>query len=39
LKAPGVYMQKLTTKEPSKDQLEVAATSLLLLVKEESQVV
>ena len=39
LKAPGVYMQKLTTKEPSKDQLEVAATSLLLLVKEEFQVV
>lgn len=38
LKAPGVYMQKLTTKEPSRDQLEVAATSLLLLVKEESQV-
>jgi len=38
LKAPGVYMQKLTTKEPSADQLEVAATSLLLLVAEELRV-
>ncbi len=36
LKAPGIKMQKLTTREPDTDQLEVAATSLVLLICKES---
>lgn len=36
LKAPGMGMQKLTTKEPDLQQLEVAAVSLLSLIAEES---
>lgn len=36
VKAPGIAMQRLTTREPDKGQLEVAATSLVLLIIEES---
>ncbi|HHY11463.1 MAG TPA: DUF1385 domain-containing protein [Firmicutes bacterium] len=36
VKAPGIAMQKLTTREPDKSQLEVAATSLVLLMCAES---
>lgn len=36
IKAPGIGMQKLTTREPDTDQLEVAATSLALLIRKES---
>ena len=35
VKAPGIAMQKLTTREPDKGQLRVAATSLVLLIAEE----
>jgi uncharacterized protein YqhQ len=36
VKAPGIGMQKLTTRQPDKDQLEVAATSLVLLILAEA---
>ena len=36
LVAPGLLFQKLTTREPTKDQLEVALTALKLLIEKES---
>ncbi|MGB4392258.1 MAG: DUF1385 domain-containing protein, partial [Bacillota bacterium] len=36
IKAPGIAMQRLTTRQADRDQLEVAATSLALLILAES---
>ncbi|PRX35778.1 uncharacterized protein YqhQ [Orenia metallireducens] len=36
---PGLYLQKLTTKEPSLEQLEVAIKSLETVLEEEREVV
>ncbi len=35
IRAPGMALQAMTTREPDKDQLEVAATSLMHLVEVE----
>ena len=35
LSAPGIFMQRITTKEPSDDQIEVAIKSLKLAMPEE----
>ncbi|MEK7851658.1 MAG: DUF1385 domain-containing protein, partial [Deltaproteobacteria bacterium] len=35
LMAPGLWLQKLTTREPSDDQLEVALVSLKEAIKNE----
>ena len=35
LSAPGILMQKITTKEPSDDQIEIAIKSLKLAMPEE----
>jgi len=35
LSAPGILMQRITTKEPSDDQIEVAIKSLKLAIPEE----
>jgi uncharacterized protein YqhQ len=37
IKAPGIGMQKLTTRQPDRSQLEVAATSLVLLILAEAE--
>ncbi len=37
VKAPGIAMQRLTTKEPDNRQLKVAAASLVLLIAEEQE--
>ena len=37
--APGLWLQRLTTREPDDDQLEVALVALRCVVGEESQVV
>ena len=35
LSAPGLWMQRLTTREPSEDQLEVALTALMYAMPDE----
>ena len=35
LSAPGLWMQRLTTREPSKEQLEVALTALMYSMPDE----
>jgi uncharacterized protein YqhQ len=37
LVAPGLWLQRLTTKEPSSDQLEVALNSLKIALKKEAE--
>jgi uncharacterized protein YqhQ len=36
--APGLWLQRLTTKEPSNDQLEVALNSLKIALKREEKI-
>ena len=35
LSAPGLWMQRITTKEPDEEQLEIAITSIKLALKDE----
>ena len=37
--APGLYLQKLTTREPDDQQLEVALTALKAVIKREDTIV
>jgi uncharacterized protein YqhQ len=39
LSAPGFWLQKLTTREPDDQQLEVAISSLVAVLREESPVI
>jgi uncharacterized protein YqhQ len=39
LSAPGMWLQKLTTREPDDEQMEVAINSLIAVLKEEAPVI
>jgi uncharacterized protein YqhQ len=39
LSAPGMWLQKLTTREPDEAQMEVAINSLVAILKEEAPVI
>jgi uncharacterized protein YqhQ len=39
LSAPGMWLQKLTTREPDDGQMEVAISSLVAVLKEEAPVI
>jgi uncharacterized protein YqhQ len=39
LSAPGMWLQKLTTREPDDQQMEVAINSLIAVLKEEAPVI